>query len=79
MVDWQIVMRGGIDFTSANGLMGEDSCLHNLDDSNRYELALRQLATIIEPYSEASSMTFFGFGADPEQGKNESNMHLKHD
>ena len=35
--EWQIQILGAIDFTSANGVKGEETYLHNLNEDNRYE------------------------------------------
>lgn len=57
-------MAGAIDFTAANGKLGEAPSLHDLDDSNRYETILRIFGSALEPYSTTKRHTFFGFGAD---------------
>ena len=35
--EWNIQMIGAIDFSSANGMHGEETFLHNLNEANRYE------------------------------------------
>ena len=49
--NWQIRLAGAIDFSVANGNQNDEFCLHNLNESNYYESTLRQISTVIEPYS----------------------------
>ena len=56
-------MRAAVDFTVVNGKFGEDGSLHNPGDSNRYEQVLHAIGSVLDPYSIADKLTFFGFGA----------------
>ena len=49
--NWQIRLAGAIDFSTANGNQNDEFCLHSLNESNYYESILRQMLTVIEPYS----------------------------
>ena len=55
---WKIEMRGAIDFTTANGKIGDEESLHNPGDSNRYEQIMRSLGSVLSPYSNANKITF---------------------
>ena len=62
--NWQIRLAGAIDFSVANGNQNDEFCLHNLNESNYYESTLRQISTVIEPYSQNKISHFYGFGAE---------------
>lgn len=61
---WKIEMRGAIDFTTANGKIGDEGSLHNPGESNRYEQIMHSLGSVLEPYSNAIQSTFYGFGIE---------------
>ena len=73
--DWKIQMVGAIDFTSANGKLNEETCLHTLEESNRYETTLQSLESILGPYSSTKSYTFFGFGGDTKMEESTTQMN----
>ena len=62
---WVISMVAAIDYTGSNGRRDDPNSLHYLGTQNKYELAIRSVGKVIEPYDLDKSFPVYGFGGIP--------------
>ena len=62
---WAISLCCAIDYTGSNGNPTSPSSLHYLGPQNQYEMALKMVGSIVEPYDSDRSFPVYGFGGVP--------------
>ena len=65
---WKLNMILAVDFTASNGEISDPHSLHHLNSNgylNDYQWAIKQVGSVLEPYSENKMYPWFGFGGIP--------------
>ena len=62
---WQVSLVNAVDYTASNGNPKRRDSLHYLGGNNQYELAIKSIGQIIEPYDSDRMFPTFGFGGVP--------------
>lgn len=65
---WTINMSVAIDFTASNGEPFEVNSLHKIHHDgqlNHYEMAIKSVGTVLDPYAYENKFAVFGFGGVP--------------
>ena len=78
---WKLNMILAVDFTASNGEVSDPKSLHYLNPTGRlndYQWAIKQVGSVLEPYSEDKMYPWFGFGGIPRYAGVNSVSHCFH-